>query len=126
MCALNANGSTASQAILEVATVPRTAILDGDGDALPTNERLPSIIGPATAWDDGNTAGRRVGVVTVGAVDRRAAMAASFAEAISPDTLVAIHVAVDPRAAQELGTAWMRSSLRGMPLLIVHVSGLWQ
>jgi hypothetical protein len=59
---------------------------------------------PDTAGECGRGAERRVALVAVGSLDRRASTAAEFAREIAPDLIVAVHVAVEPVAARVLGT----------------------
>jgi hypothetical protein len=82
----------------------------------------PSVIVPW--WDDDWDAGRgRIAMVTVGALDQRAVAAAEFGRTLRADSLVAVHVAVEDRAARDLGLAWMRSRHGAMPLHIVADGG---
>jgi hypothetical protein len=76
-------------------------------------------------WQAGNwdACRGRIAVVTVGALDRRTVAATAFARTMRPDALLAVHVAVDDRAARELGLVWMRSRPGAMPLHIVTDDG---
>jgi hypothetical protein len=86
--------------------------------AVPHLEVAP----PDVGTDGGDFVGR-VALVAVGAIDRRAASAAAFAAGLRPDTLLAVHVAVDGPAAQRLGGTWARSPLGVVPLHVVDDAG---
>jgi hypothetical protein len=82
----------------------------------------PELVGPGVAGDGDGTVGR-VALIAVADVDRRAMAAAAFASALQPDTLLAVHVAVDGRAAVRLDAGWMRSPLGDVPLQVVDDVG---
>jgi hypothetical protein len=63
---------------------------------------------------------RHVVLLMVERLDRAAARGILYARALSPDELRAVHVAVDPVAADELMDAWLELGLTRFPLELVE------
>ena len=62
---------------------------------------------------------RHVVLVLVDSLDRSAARAMQYARSLAPDELRAVHVAADPRRAEELAAGWRRLGLSRFTLELV-------
>jgi hypothetical protein len=67
--------------------------------------------------------GDRVALITVGALDRRAASATAFATRLPADQILAVHIAVDRAAAHRLARSWSTSVHGAVPLQVVNDLG---
>jgi len=62
---------------------------------------------------------RHVVLVAVGSLDRSTARALQYARTLVPDELRAVHLASDPRHAEELAEEWASRDIRRVPLDVV-------